>query len=638
MAKLSKADQALSADKQKTILEAKGEWETAYKNNDKKGMEDAHKKAEDARGTYSGGASGNEYHPTGGAASGVSGGGDKKPTLSKTDQYFLNADQQAQILNIKGKYQTEYDKGAAADADILADLNRQANDIRALAGYSGGDSGNEYIVLPYGAGGKSYEQLAAEDAAFVDRWYKPEGDWRWINGYDVSMNTRSRANRIRQQMLANENAMVGADETRRSELHAQNMLLAGLLPGGTTTYNEKLGRWETTNPNVGYGYDITLNQANIRNDLKKFYGYTDEQLDQLAGDTSHYYNFVDARASARNTTDESSGFTGQYAQFVNGPYASLISPGATPAEGPWNDTGEGNLFTRLPQYDENGNVIKIAPTLNNNNDASAYTRQFLPVTVNGLLTGHGAKINALDPTTGDNNIEGQRNYYINVGSKTPRFTGAAASGGSASSFEGYLQQIYASALEAQLKALESGYNANLSDLDASQKSIDSAYTEQKRQTSGESARQSAAWREVANAYGLNSGAVGQANLAQRNQLQSDLNRLNAAQAAARTELQRQRILLGQQYQSAIEQAVAENNSQLAMNLYQEAVRAEEALQQQNQFYANLALQYGKSMASFAKDTGSLSLEEQFSVIESAVKNGFISEAQAMTWAQQMGLV
>ena len=143
---------------------------------------------------------------------------------------------------------------------------------------------------------------------------------------------------------------------------------------------------------------------------------------------------------------------------------------------------------------------------------------------------------------------------------------------------------------------------------------------------------------MANAYGLNSGAVGQANLAQQNQLQSNLNKINAAQAAARTELERQRILLGQQYQSAIEQAVEENNSQLALNLYQEAVRAEEALQQQNQFYANLALQYGKSMASFARDTGSLSMEAQFDLIEDAVKNGFITEAQAMRWAQQMGFV
>ena len=75
-----------------------------------------------------------------------------------------------------------------------------------------------------------------------------------------------------------------------------------------------------------------------------------------------------------------------------------------------------------------------------------------------------------------------------------------------------------------------------------------------------------------------------------------------------------------------------------MSLYQEAVRAEEALQQQNQFYANLAFQYGKSMANFAKSTGAISLEEQFNIIEDAVKNGYISEAQAIVWAQEKGIV
>ena len=142
---------------------------------------------------------------------------------------------------------------------------------------------------------------------------------------------------------------------------------------------------------------------------------------------------------------------------------------------------------------------------------------------------------------------------------------------------------------------------------------------------------------MANAYGLNSGAVGQASLAQRNQLQSNLNKLNAAQASAQTELQRQRLLLGQQYQLAIQQAVDENNSELARSLYEEAVRAEESLRQQEQFYANLSLQYGKSMMSFAKNTGSIGLEDQFAVIEDAVKNGYISEAQALAWAQKMGL-
>ena len=42
------------------------------------------------------------------------------------------------------------------------------------------------------------------------------------------------------------------------------------------------------------------------------------------------------------------------------------------------------------------------------------------------------------------------------------------------------------------------------------------------------------------------------------------------------------------------------------------------------------------MASFAQSTGSLSMEAQFAMIEDAVKNGFISEAQALRWAQQMG--
>ena len=126
------------------------------------------------------------------------------------------------------------------------------------------------------------------------------------------------------------------------------------------------------------------------------------------------------------------------------------------------------------------------------------------------------------------------------------------------------------------------------------------HTEQKRQTSGQAARDSAAWREVANAYGLGSGTVGQANLAQRNQLQSDLNKLNAAQASARAELERQRVLLGQQYQLAIQKAVAENNSELAKSLYEEAVRVEESLQEQEQYYANLALQYAKAMMSFNK--------------------------------------
>jgi hypothetical protein len=153
--------------------------------------------------------------------------------------------------------------------------------------------------------------------------------------------------------------------------------------------------------------------------------------------------------------------------------------------------------------------------------------------------------------------------------------------------------MYDAALQAQLNNLKASYDQNISELDASVGKVDDTYTEQKRQTTGSNAQQAANWRELANAYGLNSGAIGQAALAQNNQLQSNLNTLESAQAAAQAEIERQRTLLGQQYQLQINQAIAENNMSKAEMLYQEAVRADEALRQQQQFNANLMLQYAQ---------------------------------------------
>ena len=600
---LSSADQNLTYTEQKKIAAAKKAYNEAKANNDTAGMEKAHADAEAIRISegYYGGTDGTGRTKTTGWK--YTGGKLDTGSLSATDKALItNSEDQQRIVNLKKAY------AAATDQKEKDYINSLANSIRASYGYSGGKTGSDKdcSVLAYGQGGKSYDQIKGEWDAYVDKWYKPEGGWRWTNGLDVDMNVRTKANRVRQQMEANEKAMAGADATYRELLHKQNEALAGMLPSTTwnADYNNGEGRWETWNPNLGYGYNMNATQANIRNDWKKFYGYTDEQIDNWANDTSHYYNFVDVMAPARNSIDESSGFTGRYAQFINGPYASLISPGSRTYDGqviPWETQGE-MVTEKLPEYDENGNIIKTAPVLNNNNNASAYQRQFLPVAVNGILAGSGPKVNPMDPTTGNNNIAGQREFYVNHGTNELRSPDSSTlSGGT---YDDYLRQIYGEALAAQLKVLQSGYEQNLSELDASQQQVDAAYTEQKRQTSGQSAQNAAAWREVANAYGLNSGAVGQASLAQRNQLQNDMNKLNAAQAAARTELQRQRMLLGRQYQLAIEAAVAENNGQLAKSLYQEAVRAEESLQQQEQFYANLALQYGKSMMSFAKSAGS----------------------------------
>lgn len=622
MASLSAADQKLDQKAQSIITEAKNEWaaaNSAYQSATteaeraaaKDQMTAANNKANQARSDYGGytaGTSGTDYIPnspntntTGGTSNAglASGGGNFSGSskLSYTDQQLLNPDQQQQILALKDQYAAA--KAAGANSTELQYINDLANKVRANAGYTAGKDGTDYVVLSYNNGGKSADEIKAEYDAFLQKYYSPRSGW--TNGYSVDMNTRSKANRVRQQMLANEKAMENADKATRDYLHAENVALADML-GGTTKWNDDLKRWETANPNVGYGYDMNGTQENIRNAWKNYYGYTDDQINNWAKDTSHYYNFVDVRAPARNTIDESSGFTGRYAQFVNGPYASLLSPGAhSNTNNPWEDSigdgfGDEGTFMSTPQYDENGNIIKTAPALKNNNDMSLYTQQFKPVTVNGLLAGQGAPLNSKGADAyerekyGDNNIAGQRAYYENYGQYADKgYSAGAGSGG----FEGYLQQLYDSALQSQLAQLETSYNQNVSDLNANVSKVNDTYTEQKRQTTGTNAQEAAAWREMANAIGLNTGAIGQAALAQNNQLQSNLNTLESAEASALTEIERQRVLLGQQYQLQINQAISENNFQKAQALYQEAVRAEQQLMQQQQFASQMALQYAQ---------------------------------------------
>ena len=91
---------------------------------------------------------------------------------------------------------------------------------------------------------------------------------------------------------------------------------------------------------------------------------------------------------------------------------------------------------------------------------------------------------------------------------------------------------------------------------------------------------------AANAYGLNSGAMGQAALAQGNRLQEDLMSLARAHTAALTEIQRQRTTLSVQFQSAINQAIAENDPELAMTLLRQCKNAEKELNEQEAYYTN----------------------------------------------------
>lgn len=306
-------------------------------------------------------------------------------TLSDADQK-LSADQQAQILELKAAWDAA---NAAGDQAAMDQAHADAEAIRASAGYSGGADGSGYTKINTSVGGAS----AQEVQKWVDDYRYTNYDSKngWVNGFSSEMNQRSIANYIRQQMAANSEAWAGADAATRDYLHQQNVELAQILAdatgGAQSTYNEALGRWETANANLGYGYNVGqyLDEDWYRNQ----YLMTDEQMEAYRNDTSRYKNYVD-QDLIRNWVDENSGYTGKYAQFVNGPYAALLTGSNASNVNPavYKDViGDGfNEKDYTPPLDANGNVSPQAPALKNNNGMTDYTRNLSSyVDENGII-------------------------------------------------------------------------------------------------------------------------------------------------------------------------------------------------------------------------------------------------------------
>lgn len=184
--------------------------------------------------------------------------------------------------------------------------------------------------------------------------------------------------------------------------------------------------------------------------------------------------------------------------------------------------------------------------------------------------------------------------------------------------EDYIRQMYEANLAANKSQLESDYNQNLSDLGAEESKLGQIYYEQTRQAQAESDRNRQAFQEYANARGLNSGTGGQAELANQNQLSSNLNTLRQSEAEKRAEVERQRVLLGRQYQQAIQKAQADNDMNLAKALYEEAVRVDEAISAASQADADRAMQIFNMLnntalsaaGAYASKSGDMSLYEK----------------------------
>ena len=205
----------------------------------------------------------------------------------------------------------------------------------------------------------------------------------------------------------------------------------------------------------------------------------------------------------------------------------------------------------------------------------------------------------------------QRVTDINAGS-TPASNFTAQAGTSFDIGDGndYLKELYAKKVAAELAALKSAYEQNTATLDASRAQIAPVYDIARNSAANENALSRGAFQEMAVANGLNTGATGQAALAQDVVLQQNLSQIDREQAEKTAEIDLQRSQLDTEYRNAIAKAEATGDAELANALYEEYVR------QQNQAV--------KQTAAAAATTAAKPILTA-SQAQSALKNGIVTD-------------
>ena len=151
----------------------------------------------------------------------------------------------------------------------------------------------------------------------------------------------------------------------------------------------------------------------------------------------------------------------------------------------------------------------------------------------------------------------------------------------------YINKMYDSSLQGQKAQLQQNYEQDQANLDYEQQQAQKKTDANLNRTYVEAAKAAKNYGEVQNAYGLTSGAMAQAKLAQDNQLQGDLTAIRTAQQDADAQIERERSLLAKQYSDAIQQAQSENDLARAQALYEQAKAEEQRLRQQQQQAASM---------------------------------------------------
>ena len=133
--------------------------------------------------------------------------------------------------------------------------------------------------------------------------------------------------------------------------------------------------------------------------------------------------------------------------------------------------------------------------------------------------------------------------------------------------EAYINDIYDRQKESTLRTLKSAYDSNVASIDTAKKALDTNSYEAKREVTGDAAITRQRLNEAFAANGLNTGAVGQANLALLNQKAANLNKIDLAKQQAQQEYDAQKAALMQTYQAEVKSAIQQNDADRAKALY-----------------------------------------------------------------------
>lgn len=221
-------------------------------------------------------------------------------------------------------------------------------------------------------------------------------------------------------------------------------------------------------------------------------------------------------------------------------------------------------------------------------------------------------------------------------SSTRNSTGTSSAG---SDYTQYLKDLYAAQTASQLAALKSAYDQNTADLSAQAAKIPQTYDAARNDAAAQNEIAKQSFNEYAATRGLNTGTSGQAALANSSVLQKNLSSISTGEADALSENALAAQKLKSQYDSAINQAQASGNAQLAQALYQEYVRqadAQVAAQAAQQAQANWETQYADSQnqwqQEFEYSKQSDAQKYAYNLAASMLSQGVMPDAATLTTA------